>query len=353
MSSSTRRAPAILSCLFLAVCLAPLAGCGQEEEAERETLEPSPLPVTAAVAARDTLFEVIDGTGRIASVREQDLVSQIQGQVVQAPEREGQAVREGEVLFRIASGEQAALLDRAYNQYRSAEALYEFELENYLGDLTDEVSSMMRRTSGLQDAEVALAQARTQYSNAAVTAGFDGVVSEIAVRQGVRVYPGTRLGAVIDADDLLLELDLDERQLALCSPGERVYVTLPSLGDTVVVGSVRSVSPVVDPAMRAGLVTVEIPGMPNLRPGATATAEIVIATYPDQLVIPEEAVLIRDNREMVFVIGEDGKANWCYVTVGARGRGLVSVIDGVEESAQVITSGHYSLAHEAPVAVVN
>lgn len=338
--------------LVLGSLCSALVSCGETEEQEREALEPSPLPVTAEVARVDTLYEVIEGTGRIATTREQELVSQIQGRVVQAPEREGEAVERGEVLFRIASGEQAAALGRANNQYRSAQAVYDFEIENYMGELTDEVRSMMRRTSGLQDAEVALAQARTQYSNAAVTAGFDGVISEISAREGVRVYPGTRLGAIVDPENLLLELDLDERQLALCEVGARVYARIPSLGDTVLVGSVASVSPVVDPSMRAGLVTIELPSVPNLRPGATATAEIVISAHPGQLVVPEEAVLVRDDREMVFVVS-DGRADWRYVTIGASGRGFVSILDGVEESEQVITSGHYSLAHDAPVAVVN
>ena len=338
--------------LALLPVLLPLAlSCEEAEEQERETLEPSPLPVTAEVARIDTLFEVIDGTGRIATTREQDLVAQIQGQVVEAPQHEGETVSRGEVLFRIASGEQAAALSRATNQYRSAEAIYEFEIENYMGELTDEVRSMMRRTSGLQDAEVALAQARTQYSNAAVTAGFDGVIAEISVREGMRVYPGTRLGSLVDPDNLLLELDLDERQLALCREGSRVYVTVPSLNDTTLVGAVASVSPVVDPTMRAGLVTVELPSVSDLRPGATATAEIVVSVYEGQLIVPEEAILIRDEREMVFVVA-DGKADWRYVTIGASGRGYVSILEGISESDQVITSGHYSLAHDAPVAVV-
>ena len=341
-----------LASLPIVLLLLLAVACEEEEERERETLEPSPLPVTAAAASVDTLFEVVDGTGRIASIREQELVSQIQGQVVEAPGREGEAFQRGDVLFRIASGEQAAALSRATNQYRSAQAIYEFEVENYLGELTDEVRSMLRRTSGLQDAEVVLAQARTQYSNAAVTAGFDGVVSDISVREGMRVYAGTRLGSLVDPYDLRLEVDLDERQLARCSPDARVYVTVPSVGDTTLVGHVASVSPVIDPSTRAGLVTIDLSGAPGLRPGATATAEIVVSMTPDQLLVPQEAILVRDEREMVFVV-LDGKADWRYVTTGGSGRGYVSVLDGVEESEQVITSGHYSLAHDAPVAVVN
>jgi len=332
--------------LFLAAC------GGEEEEAERETIEPSPLPVTAAVTAVDTLFEVVGSTGRVASARTQRLTAQIQGEIVQAPEYVGMEVSDGEVVFRIASGESASMLSSASSSYRNSQALYEFECENYRGELTPEVEGMLRQITGLDDAQTSLASAQTQYSNAAIRAGFNGLVSDVSVREGMVVYPGTLLGEIIDPWSLQAKVNLDERELVRCASGQRVYVTIPSLNDTTVIGTVESVSPVIDPSMRAGEVIIDLPVVPNLRAGATARLEIVIAVYPDQLVIPQEAVLIRDDRDMVFVVLDD-HADWRYVTLGPEGRGIVAVVDGVEEGDQVITSGHYSLAHDAPVAVVN
>lgn len=335
--------------LFLAAC------GGEEEEAERETLEPSPLPVTAAAAAVDTLFEVVGSTGRISSARTQRLTAQIQGEIVQSPEYVGLEVSDGEVVFRIASGESASRLSSASSAYRNAQALYEFECENYRGELTPEVQNMLRQTTGLADAQTTLSSAQSQYGNAAIKAGFNGIVSDISVREGMVVYPGTVLGEIVDPWSLQANVNLDERELARCAAGQRVYVTIPSLSDTTVLGTVTSVSPVIDPSMRAGEIIIDLPVIPNLRTGATARVEIVIAVYPDKLVIPQEAVLIRDDRDMVFVV-LDGHADWRYVTLGPEGRGIVAVEegeDGVELGEQVITSGHYSLAHEAPVAVVN
>lgn len=343
--------------LFIVVLF--LAACGgEEEEAEMETLEPSPLPVTAAVAAVDTLFEVVGSTGRIASARTQRLTAQIQGEIVQAPDYVGMEVSDGEVIFRIASGESASRLSSASSSYRNSQALYEFECENYRGELTAEVKSMLRQTTGMADAQTSLSSAQTQYSNAAIRAGFNGLVSDVSAREGMVVYPGTVLGEIIDPWSLQAKVNLDERELARCASGQRVYVTIPSLNDTTVVGTVASVSPVIDPSMRAGEVIIDLPAIPGLRTGATARLEIVIAVHSDQLVIPQEALLIRDDRNMVFVV-TDGHAEWRYINLGPEGRGIVAVVeDGaetgrIEEGEQVITSGHYSLAHEAPVAVMN
>ncbi len=179
----------VTACTFMAAC------GGSEEEVEMEALEPSPLPVTAGTAVVDTLFEVVNSTGRIASARTQNLSAQIQGEVVQAPQYAGEAVSDGQVLFRIASGESASRLSGANSAYRNAEALYEFECENYRGELTSDIQSMIRQTTGLADAQTSLASAQTQYGNSAIAAGFDGVVSSVSVREGMLVYPGTVLGA--------------------------------------------------------------------------------------------------------------------------------------------------------------
>jgi membrane fusion protein (multidrug efflux system) len=329
-----------------------LGACGGgDEEVEAEELEPSPLPVTAGSVSRDTLFEVVEATGRITSARTQEMVSQIQGLVALAPSGEGVAVSRGQTVFRIAAGAQAADLQNAMSQQRSAQAIYDFEISNCQGEMTDERSEMLRSTTGLLQAEADLARARTQYGNAALSAGFDGVVAEVLAREGVTVYPGTVLGTVVDLETLQAEIDLDERDLALCSAGARAYVTVPSLGDSTLTGSVSSVSPVIDPSTRSGSVIVSLPPLPGLRPGATARVEIVVAELPDQLLVPEAAVLIRDNREMVFTV-VDGKADWRYVTTAGSGRGMIAVTEGVAEGEQVITGGHYSLAHDAPVAVV-
>ncbi|MCD4708507.1 MAG: efflux RND transporter periplasmic adaptor subunit [Candidatus Sabulitectum sp.] len=341
-----------ISLLLFAVSFILFFGCGEEEELERETLEPSPLPVTASVARIDVLFEVISSTGRVSSRRTQNLTAQIQGQVVQAPEYAGEEFSEGAVIFRVASGQHASNLSAANSEYRNAQALYQFEIDNYRGEITDGVRSMLRQTTGLESASASLSSARTQYGNSAVSAGFNGVISDVTAQDGMTVYPGSPLGTLVDPWCLQVEVDLDERQLARCASGLKAFVIIPSLNDTVLVGEVRSVSPVIDPGFRSGTVVVDVPHVPDLRPGATARVEIVVAEHEGSLVIPEQAVLIRDDRPMVFAV-VDGHADWRYVRLGSSGRGIVAIEDGIIDGEAVITSGHYSLAHDAPVAVVN
>lgn len=338
--------------LLTALVLLSLFACGEAEDEETaESLEPSPLPVTATTALADTLYEVVDATGRVKSARIQELTAQVQGEITFAPEYEGESVNEGDVLFCISSGEEDSQLSSAVSEFRNAELLYEFECDNYRGELTDEVSDMLKQTTGYYTARAALERAQTQFGNTVIRASFDGIVSTISSPAGLMAYPGTSLGEIIDPQNLQVEINLDERELADCEKGQKVYVSFPSLDDMIFVGSVESVSPVVNPSTRSGKVIISLPIIENLRDGATAKVEIVTDVFPDALIIPEVCILVRDGRDMVFTVIED-HADWRYVTLGAKGRGYVEVVEGITDGETVITSGHYSLAHDAPVAIV-
>ena len=61
----------------------------------------------------------------------------------------------------------------------------------------------------------------------------------------------------------------------------------------------------------------------------------------------ENAVLLQAKGELKNV--RDGLAKWEYVTLGARGDGIVQITEGVAPGELVIAEGHFALAHDAPV----
>jgi len=68
------------------------------------------------------------------------------------------------------------------------------------------------------------------------------------------------------------------------------------------------------------------------------------------LLVPDDAVLVRQGRDLVFVV-VGGRAQWTYVEVGARSGNYVALTDGVQPGDTVAVDGHYALAHDAPVTV--
>ena len=66
--------------------------------------------------------------------------------------------------------------------------------------------------------------------------------------------------------------------------------------------------------------------------------------------VPADAVLVRQGRDLVFRIA-DGRAEWVYVEVGARSGNYVEVTEGLQPGDRVAVAGHFALAHDAPVEV--
>jgi len=68
----------------------------------------------------------------------------------------------------------------------------------------------------------------------------------------------------------------------------------------------------------------------------------------DRLVVPKEALVIRQGRDVVFV-REDSLAIWKYVTTEYENSDSFSISEGLEEGDKVIYRGNVNLAHETVV----
>ena len=64
--------------------------------------------------------------------------------------------------------------------------------------------------------------------------------------------------------------------------------------------------------------------------------------------MPTDAVLVRQGRDLVFVV-QDDRAQWTYVELGERSGDFVEITDGLQPGDLVTVDGHFALAHDAPV----
>ena len=109
------------------------------------------------------------------------------------------------------------------------------------------------------------------------------------------------------------------------------------------IGEVYAVDPRVDAVSRAVHVRASIPNAgTKLRPGLFANVTLVLGENTTALLIPEEAVLRMRDKTFVYRV-EDGTARLTEVDLGARERGLVQTLGGVEAGAMVVRVGHQKL----------
>lgn len=203
-------------CLGLcAACM--LAACSEGIVQE----EAATYPVASPVVTDTAYFD--EYVAQLAAQQNVELRARLEGFIEQIHVDEGQAVREGQLLFTIGSKEYAQEALRAQAAARSAEAELQaarIELQN-TGKLKDKniVSAseldMMRAKVDAAEARVAEAKAAATRAEmdlayTQVKAPFDGVINRIPNKRGSLVEVGTLLTSISNTDEVFAYFNLGE-----------------------------------------------------------------------------------------------------------------------------------------------
>ncbi|MEM6645849.1 MAG: efflux RND transporter periplasmic adaptor subunit [Bacteroidota bacterium] len=212
-------------------------------------------------------------------------------------------------------------------------------------------SEVQAVTIGLAQAEQRVARAALELDRTAVRAPFAGRIADVEVEQGQRIGIGETLFRLLDDHRMRVEVDVLEADLVRIKRGAKASVRIPALDDRIIEGEVYAINPQVDVEAGTGRVTVVVPN-----PGRTLVAglfcyvSLEVGQLEDRIVVPKEAILVRQGRDLVFKV-EDGRAQWVYVTAGVRAGDWVEVTEGVAPGDSIAVDGHFALAHDAPVRV--
>jgi membrane fusion protein (multidrug efflux system) len=97
--------------------------------------------------------------------------------------------------------------------------------------------------SGLDELKAALAKAERDLSFTVIRAPLDGVIGNRAVQTGDYVQTGQRLASLVPLDDVYVNANFKETQVARLRPGQRASIAVDALPEHVIQGTVESFSP--------------------------------------------------------------------------------------------------------------
>ena len=95
----------------------------------------------------------------------------------------------------------------------------------------------------LGELKTALAKAERDLSFTTIRAPIDGVFSNRLVNEGDNISVGQRLANVVPLDDVFIDANFKETQLARIRPGQPVYISVDAVKGRDIVGTVESLSP--------------------------------------------------------------------------------------------------------------
>ncbi len=334
---------AVVSSLLLAAC------GGHGETKEKEGPAPSGQTVTTATATQMALPRTVTASGSVSAWEEVPVGAETGGLVATAVlVDEGSYVRQGQPLVQLNTAllsaqvrqQQAALQTAQANAARDDAALaraQELRDRGFLSQASLDTALANQRSSqaGVAQARATLSSSQTQLSQATIRAPVSGLIISRSVTRGQIVAAGTELFRMVRDGRLELDAQVPETDLPLIRSGMSATITSDQADGTT--GTVRIVTPEVDPETRLGVARIALSSGTALKPGMFASAEIDVGAQPG-VTVPTASVLYRENRAGVFVLQRDSTVRFVPVTVVSRSENRTAIA-GVQAGSRVVVSG--------------
>ncbi|MDZ7854803.1 efflux RND transporter periplasmic adaptor subunit [Sphaerotilus sp.] len=215
-----------------------------------------------------------------------------------------------------------------------------------------EATRQRMRQVGMNEAQIAWVEGsgKTQ-ARTILLAPISGVVTELAVREGMTVTAGTTLFRLNGLGTVWANAEVPESQAALLRPGTRVRAKSTAMPEVTLDGQVQALLPEVNPTTRTLKARLELanPGG-RLVPGMSVQMQFTDLQVGKALLVPTEAVIQTGRRTVVIVADGEGRSGHfrpVEVEIGTEGGGQTEVKRGLQAGQRVVVSSQFLIDSEA------
>jgi multidrug efflux system membrane fusion protein len=360
-------APRVILALALATLAGLNAGCSSSGSAQPKA--PAPVEVNVADVICKQIGDSDEFTGRLEAVHAVEVRPRVSGYLQSVHFKEGEIVREGDLLFQIDPRPFQAEVDRLKGELSQAKAQRaraesDFEraerLHNNDGMSAEEYD---RRAAVRNEAEARIASTAGALRGAVlnleftrVTAPITGRVGRAEITEGNLVEGGAGqikpLTTLVSLDPIYVYFDVDEQTYLKYARLTETHGTsshdlrsaaLLGLADEEAFPHAGQVS-FVDNQVSSSTGTIRLRAtFANknlaLTPGLFARIRLQGGGAQTGCLARDEAVITDLNQKYVFVLGKDNTLEYRTVKLGPITEGLRVVRDGLHEGDTIVVSG--------------
>ncbi|MDL5054108.1 efflux RND transporter periplasmic adaptor subunit [Oscillatoria laete-virens NRMC-F 0139] len=173
---------------------------------------------------------------------------------------------------------------------------------------------------------------------------FPGTIIERDIGAGEQQEANKSAFVVADLSSVWVQLSVFPKNATQIKAGQSVKITAQGI-EKVFTGKIALVTPIVDERTRAATARVVVENPDGLlRPGMFVVAEVTLEEARVELSIPNEAVVLIDNKNVVFVKSViPGKYEAQPITLGRRDRSFVEVKVGIYEDSEIACTNTFIL----------
>ena len=385
----------------------------ESEASQQQEQQESYVPVEASQVVRKTIANTTTISGRVLADKDVMVLPQIPGTVKSIAVKEGDYVKKGDVLFTLDEKEIRKQVDQAKAAYDMAKASFAMNQEQIgvakeslqriqelaettLGKLRENVENLRElynagavSKSQLEEAELALKQQEAQFQaqidqakigasdktlelaeeqlkqaelaynqaqdalkNATITAPIDGIVTGITIQEGGIAANTQPAMSIVDMNRVYVSIQVSEGVVGKLTQGQEVNVTIPAVSSEPIRAAIETISPTVNQMTQLYPIKIYLENPEGkIKPGMFANVEIDLDVRENTLVVPGEAVIVKNGKNIVYVI-EGDKAIEREVQLGLDIGSEVEILKGLKENETVIVSGQHFVENQGTVKVV-
>ncbi len=326
---------------------------------------PQARPVQTALAVKKDVPIYLDSFGKMVSIRDVDITSQVTGKILEVRFTQGEEVKAGDHLFLVDPAPYQAILDEAEARVAQDTALMRLkfdtlernlrlfekgliskqEIEQYETDL-----DAAKATVDLDRASVDAA--RINLTHCDIVSPVDGLAGRRQVDSGniVSANSSTVLVNIKVMDELYVDFTLAEKHLSsvrsAMSKGQlKVEITVLGADDVSVSARLDLVDNFVDDKTGAFTLRALADNKNRLLwPGQFVDIRLILGEEKDAVLVPYASAKIGKQGYYVFVVTDSGKADLKQVTTGSRQGEDIVIEQGISDGETVVISGQLGLS---------
>ncbi len=345
-----------------------ITGCAEEKTAQVPQSQPQPIDVAKVLVKSVQNWHTY--TTRLESPEKVALMPRVSGVIDYIAFKEGDEVKQGDLLFKLDDRPFAAAVANLEAQIVSAKA----ELDQAQNEAMRAVRLLERkamsaeqaesRTSTLQQKEAQLSALLAQLTAAqldlqftSVRSPIDGVISRANITKGNNVLAGQSiLTSIVSNKAMYAYFDIDERtwnrSFTDITAETRQPVVMQQVGsnDFAWRGYINFIDNQIDPTtgtLRVRAIFNKTDN--NLRAGSFARIKVAANAITEQIIVPDRAIGTDLKNRFVLTVNEANVLEYKHVEVGERYGNLRAITSGLTESDIIAVNGPARVGPGMPI----
>ncbi len=318
-----------------------------------------PAAVTTLVARGERWQPVLHAVGSLRAVHGVEVSTDLSGIVREIAFESGTPVKEGDLLIKLDTRQEEAQLKAA----EAARELARLNLSRQRDLLSKKATSQSEfdaAAASADQSDASVEQIKALIARKTIHAPFDGVLGIRNVNIGQFLDVGKSIVPLQSQDPIYVEFALPQQELGNVALGKKVRLKVTGLEGKEFDGEITAINSKVDESTRNIQVEATVSNKDGiLRSGMFVRVEVLMPEQDGIVAIPASSINYAPYGDSVFIVkdaegGQGGKQVIQQVVKVGPSRGdQVSILSGVKEGDEVVTSGGFKLNSGAEVQVNN